>query len=149
MKKHKSAGWEEACVGGIVWGVFPGISGRRLLVHEGFPQHCAWGVAGGGVGRITDGLLSAAEGEIPFVSANALHCRPATSRHPFCSWLQSLSGGIRFFSLVRLETAFSQVFCSQKVSAVKTSALSLFGGAASGTVSEKAKGIFIFRECQK
>lgn len=28
-------------VGRIVWGVFPGISGRRLLVREGFPRHCA------------------------------------------------------------------------------------------------------------
>lgn len=53
-------------------------------------------------GQETDGLLSTAGWKIPFVFANALHCKPANNRvmqAPFCSWMQSYCHEAHDFSL--------------------------------------------------
>lgn len=96
-------------------------------------------------GRITDGLLAAAGGKIPFVVANALHCRPANSR-AMQAPLLLLDTVMRLWSLLcKNRNCIFTLFDSWKLSALK-SALSFFRGTASGMLQRVAKGVFIFRD---
>lgn len=76
---------------------------------------------------------------MPFTAGQQLAGTPSA---PGCSLL---SGGIRFFfSIYKKRNHHLTMFCSRKLSAVK-SALSLFRGAALGTIREKPKA-FSFLE---
>lgn len=126
-------------------GEFPGSSGRRLLLHEGFPWRCA--------GQDDRWAPLCCRTENAFHLPSALRCRPAHSRAAGAPPLLdgcSLTVATHPIFLCENRNCIFTVFCSAPQSCRPKECPILCSEAQLLKCSSgKPKGFFIFRGCQK